>query len=273
MNTNYYLTELEKSYVWFDAMKMKSIAKGELDLEEWAKLYDFNHIATPLEKTSLSQFFTSKTAIVVLGFSCSGKTTIATNLKKNYPTADLICFDFLGLEIVKENFGKAYCSADYIDQQMSYLLGEKISSAAKKHTPLIIEGQYVYANVRGAVFNTLRYYGYENIIIVSTLKINNSIIEKMLANRITDTLYIENIQKKYGNEAYINKQIEYYAKDISALKFNHKKLEEWRKLPEYKYNEKLLLTQIQTEVLETMYTVQVSLNLLPLGADYWCEWF
>lgn len=274
--SNYYSKAIESSYSWFEKFKKESLCtidRGIISIKTWGELFDLERKTTYISKSSLNKVFTKNTAIVILGFSCSGKTTLAMNLQKKYPSAQLICFDYIGLKVLKENLNNLNISEENLDNQMAYLMGEKIEAAATQNTPLIIEGQYVYSNARGALFKTLRNYGYNKIILLSTLNIDPATFTKILDSRITDTIYWDNLKNKVSKQDFIKKQMELYGTDISRLKYSKMNQEQIRNTLEYKINEYHLKEHIQLEIMETMYPIQIEYNLLSSGADYFCDWF
>lgn len=274
--SNYYSRALKSSYAWLEKFKKESLStidSGSISFKTWGELFDLNRTPTSISKHYLNEVFTGKTAIVILGFSCSGKTTLAMNLKKTYPSANLICFDYLGLEVFKDNLNNLNILEEILDDKMAYLMGEKIEVVSTENKPLIIEGQYVYPNARGALFNTLRNYGYDKIILLSTLNIDKTTFNTILDSRITDSIYWDNLKNKVSKQDFIKKQMELYGTNISLLKYSQKSPEQIRNSLEYKINEYHLKEHIQLEIMETMYPIQLKYNLISSGADYFCNWF
>ena len=102
-----------------------------------------------------------KTAIVLLGYSCSGKTSYAFDFINSHPEFELLSMDECATKEIMENPMKyLYGTQNPLKSDAGIrTFGERI----EKGTKLVIDGCWLHINIRCAILKTLRELGYQVI--------------------------------------------------------------------------------------------------------------
>ena len=160
--------------------------------------------------------FQEKSAVVLLGMSCMGKTTYANSFIKKYPEFTLCSFDNYAIKFIA---AAIFTNTDeYAIHEFGKALDEYLSAGKK----VIIDGQYVNVVSRSALFNTLQNAGY-TIYVISFLNMPKEIIEERMASRavdntVSDLLYkMPDFNPDPGKKIY-GLSIDDYAKHVGIPK-------------------------------------------------------
>lgn len=146
------------------------LAKGSVTTEELINL--FPHADTK-EITLEELDVTGKIAIVLLGLSGCGKTTLAKSLVRNNEALQLCSMDectaqaLLDSQFFDPKTSKNICiyNEKANDDVAMELFGKKLRTFAKKNNPLVIDGLWINAFTRAALFKTLKQLGYQICVI------------------------------------------------------------------------------------------------------------
>ena len=171
-----------------------------------------------------------KNAILLLGKSCCGKTTLAKEFCKKYPEFTHISMDecsIRDLETIPEEERFRY----FINEDLRNSIGNhRFGNMIANGTNIIVDGGWGYMNARGAILKTLDYYGYYTIIVSMTL-IPNNLLAKRREKRVLNGL---------AKELLNNSDVDYYDKDYvqifadkNSMSYDNA-VKELRKTPNYK---------------------------------------
>lgn len=214
---------LANSFDWFETFKDISLFKQNSFDEDFFQVQFGNKKAKRIEAFSELKFDEEelkkeKTAIVILGLSCTGKTNIALQLKEMYPSFECINFDAISAEGYMLEFK---CSKDEIlaEEAAEFRVSECFHEIASADKNLILDGNFIELPVRGAIIKTLEQYKYSNVIAVSTLQITDEEFEKKAQSRA-------NIHSYFYNKLYNKKEknmIDVLESSMELTKLNYAK--------------------------------------------------
>ncbi len=123
--------------------------------------------------------FEERSAVVLLGMSCMGKTTFANQFIKKHPEFTLCSFDNFAIQLI------ASALFSNVDEKAIHNFGFALDTYLFEGRKLIIDGQFVNVVARSAIFNTLSNAGY-TIYVISFLNMPNEEIEKRLESRAVE---------------------------------------------------------------------------------------
>ena len=132
--------------------------------------------------------FEEKSAVVLLGMSCMGKTTFANQFIKKHPEFTLCSFDKYAIQLIATSF------ITKTDEAAIHDFGYALDGYLKEGKKVIIDGQYVNVVSRSALFNTLQNAGY-TIYVISFLNMSSDTIEERLASRAVDNTVLDIMYK------------------------------------------------------------------------------
>lgn len=122
-------------------------------------------VAKPVEEPTFDE--KRKNAIILVGPSCCGKTTYALKFVKEHPNFTLVSMDKCAAEEMKdfdefEMFTMALGVGDRTTDDLgNRAFGEMLAAG---HKNIIIDGNWMHVNSRGALLKTLDYYNYHTVI-------------------------------------------------------------------------------------------------------------
>ena len=259
-NENLYSNLLAQSFELFEEARQKSIELMEQDRfseirDCWGKVIDITRTATVVQ--SYKDFHlesAEKTAVIITGLSCTGKSTVSRLLSNEYPDFDVIRFDEVGMRLIESNKIMYMLNMELLDTHMIIAMGELMQKAADNNLNLIIEGEYCTLNARGALINTLRKLGYENICIVSTLNVPNE-IQKICAEK-RSVIYVFADQLKPTEKG--NFMLRTFYADVFSEIEKATDVKKIRRKPEYKKHIDDIEKQRENEFLTDMIPIQAN---------------
>ena len=275
MKETLYSNLLVKSYDLFEEARKNSInLMNQNRLTEirdcWSKVIDITRRASVV--SSYEDFkleSAEKTAVIIMGLSCTGKSTIARVLGEKYPSFDVIRFDELGMQLIKEDMLKYLFTPNLLDTDMILRMGELMEKTAKSKRNVIIEGEYCSLNARGALMKALRTYGYKKIFLISTLSVPSNIMKVCAEKRSLIHIYANQLEKTKYNDFMLRTFYEDVIPEIESSMDVHKVMrsEQFRN-----HIQEIELCR-KKEFVTDMIPTQDELDLLLAGADLAADWF
>lgn len=200
-----------------------------------------------------------KNAIVLIGLSCTGKSTYAKKFVVEHPDFEYLSMDDCALtELAKT--GVIMCLDG--DIRNNTLGNQEFGERIEKGQNLIIDGGWVHINSRSALLKTLKEFGYRVCACVFTNITRQELIRNVEA-RITSQMAYEMLKKK---PEYANKNwVEVYRKESklsrevavrsirSTAKYRRRLIEE--------------INVLAAEKEETDYMMQLETGLIIIGFD------
>ena len=178
--------------------------------EEYAKIFFNGKVGK-----RVSEFeFDEKSAVVLLGMSCMGKTTFANDFIKTHKEFSLLSFDNFAINLIASQF---YTN---IDEKAIHQFGKALDESLKEGKKVIIDGQYVNVVSRSALFKTLFEAGY-TIYVISFINMPNELVDQRIESRaidntVSDLLYkMPNFNSAPGKKIY-GLTIDDYAKYVGV---------------------------------------------------------
>ena len=270
MPENLYARNLKQSYEWFS--KLQQASRYAFPMHIWNQLYDKNIKGKDIKTIEELNLTTAKrTAIILVGLSGCGKSSYAYDFIKKYPNFKLISVDKTELDIyfnyIKE---KGYLIPTQIaDMITTNEIGNQLNKHSKAGENLIIDGQFVYSNARGALIKTLRKLGYKNIIIFSFLNASNDYIKARLKSRALEEAMYDEYAKTHSLIEITEFRQSYLGKDTTEMLISLKPILEWEKMQNYKkmYSE-LYTYYFNGEPIQCGLKFQKDYDLLRSGVNY-----
>ena len=273
---NLFSNLMEKSMKLFYDAKKKSIEmlKENRNSEVrdcWKDVIDLTRTATIVsnyEEFNLES--AEKSAVVITGLSCTGKTTIARMLSEKYPNYETIIFDKLGAELLNNNMLK-YMINDMatLDDDMVVRMGEELEKVAKKKKNIIIEGEYCPLNVRSVLYKTLRVMGYKKIFLITTFNIPYEVMMICTNNRAL--LY--NYTDKLELEESLAFKLRSFDEDVMPIIEKNMNVSKVMKTENFLKQVHDIEACRKEEFLTDMILIQREYGLMHAGADFATEWF
>lgn len=275
MKETLYSNLLFQSYDLFEEARQNSISlMNQNRLSEirgcWKKVIDISRCASVV--SSYEDFkleSAEKTAVIIMGLSCTGKSTIARILGEKYPSFDVIRFDELGMQLVKEDMFKYLFASNLLDTDMILRMGEAMEKNAKNKHNVIIEGEYCSLNARGAIMKALRTYGYKKIFLVSTLSAPSNIQKVCAEKRALIHIYANQLEKNKYNDFMLRTFYEDVIPEIESSM----DVQRVRKSEQFRNHIQEIELCRKKEFVTDMIPTQDELNLLLAGADLATDWF
>lgn len=270
MPKNLYARNLKDSYVWFS--KLQNASQYTFPMHIWNQLYDKNIKGKDIKTIEDLNLTTAKrTAIILVGLSGCGKSSYAFDFIKKYPNFNLISVDKTELDIYFNCIKKIGCliSTPMADMITTNEIGNQLNKHSKLGDNLIIDGQFVYSNARGALIKTLRKLGYKNIIIFSFLNASNDYIKVRLKSRALEEAMYDEYSKTHSLIESTEFRKSYLGKNTTEMLVSIKPISEWEKTQNYKkmylelYNHYFYEEPIQCGLL-----FQQNYDLLRSGVNY-----
>ena len=274
-NGNLYSNLMAQSYELFEAARQESIKLMGQDRKAeirncWKKVIDVTRRATVV--SSYKEFHlesAKKTAVIIMGLSCTGKTTVSRFLSKRYPEFEVIGFDEIGMHLLRADKYKYIFNPSLLDKDMVIQMGELIQDAAKRNKNVIIEGGYSSMNARGAVIKTLRTLGYKKIFLLSTLSAPEEIQETCETKRALIYQYANMLEEREKADFLLRTFYEDVIPEIEKSIDVRKVMDSMSFLNHVRKIKK----QRNEEWLKDMVLIQVEYDLLLAGADLFAEWY
>lgn len=215
--------------------------------------------------------FSKKSAVVVIGVSCIGKSTYAKRLLEAFPDMAFVSYDECSYQKVDEmNAGAKHSESRIIE-----ILEERIIE--NKDSNLVVDSHCVNPAARAALMRFLKDLGYEIFVIYFSKKYTEANISKCLLSRAIELTLYQDYLKSMNTSRMTMKEIMVVRDDIVSYMAKKKKMEE---------NELLSKTAIRPETLSNLmglkrfYDEEVENNrmwwqelreMFLLGADYFYE--
>lgn len=200
-----------------------------------------------------------KNAIVLVGASCTGKSTYAKNFIKTHPDFEYLSLDDCALK----ELNRTHLIVCFDDNIMNNTLGNReFGERIEKGQNLIIDGGWAYINSRSALLKTLKHYGYNVCAFVFC--------------SITNEEFIRNVEARViGNLAYemLKNKPEYCNKDWLAVYQEESKLSREKAIATIRgssdYQKRLIeeINILMDEKRESSYLEQVESGLIVAGFD------
>lgn len=274
-NGNLYSNLMIRSFDLFEEARQESLKLMNQNRTSelrncWRKLIDVTRSATVV--SSYEEFHlesAKKTAVIVTGLSCTGKSTVARVLSEQYKTFDVIGFDEIGMQLLKANMFKYTINPGLLDNDMVIRMGELIQSAAKKNRNLIIEGEYCSINSRGSILKALRTLGYKKIYIISTLSAPAHVQRICAEKRALIQLYAEKLEMHEN----VDFMLKTFKTDVMPEIQSSIDVQKLMKTLRFCQQVQEIEEQRKQEWIVDMIPIQIEHNLLLAGADSFAEWF
>lgn len=275
--TNLYVNNLNFSLKWHERLQKEVINRNGLSFptEIWNELYlertDCKHV-NAMEEVNCDN---PNTAIILLGYSCMGKTSFLNQFLLKHVNYEGYGCDQLEmaaiLKFIETGNGATDIDINKLDEEGRYLLGERMKECIKKHKNIIIDGQFMNVNVRGALIKTLRKLGYKTIIIASFLKLPKEKRKVIMEKRALEDTYYEVNGSVMSNIEYAHSRIESMGNDMSQKLKEIMSIKEWKATVAYKRNLVELMENIELEYNSSGLPFQAYNGLLDYGVDYYVD--
>jgi len=210
-----------------------------------------------------------KNAIILLGLSSCGKTTYGKEFCEHNPTFTFVSMDECGirdLEPMSEHQRNEYLENPDLHYQLgNNRFGRMLAKANAKGKSMVIDGNWIHMNARGALLKTLEQYGYYTTI-MSMLKIPEPIYESRKHKRVLNRVS-KNIMNISSLDYYDKDYVQVFAEKNDIPYFTAKKMIE--SIPFFSLEEYMFSIEIETEKSDANYFGQLLNSLLPFefGAD------
>lgn len=235
IGSNVYLRNMKQSFLWLKELKEESLhLKGKAFPKiAWEKMFGTKRGNIVSEKEL--NLYNGKTAIILMGLSGCGKSTFARAFKRDNPSFELCIFDEVELGIMAHCANeRMFLSEEVADEMAIYAFGQLLEECGKANKNIVVDGQFVYCNARGALLKTLRYYGYDNIIIFNFLTRSNEFVKACLSNRAIEQAYMSLVQQYKQPEEFLRTGLRILGRDCRELVETIMPIEEWKKTLQYK---------------------------------------
>lgn len=177
----------------------------------------FKDVATVEENFDIKEV-ADKVAIVLLGFSGCGKTTLAHKILKLNPNIKLCSMDECGYEAMMST--GIYNEAINDDLSMEFF-GKKLRQYARKSFPLVIDGLWINIFTRSALFRTLNQLGYKVYVIDFIHDFNLEKCDKLqfdkIMNRAAKLVAYDILHREDSNWRTVSEEIEKCKHSIELL--------------------------------------------------------
>lgn len=215
--------------------------------------------------------FSKKSAVVVIGVSCIGKSTYAKRLLEAFPDMTFISYDECSYQKVDEmNAGKSVSEARVVE-----LLEEKMLENKDKN--LVVDSHVINPASRAALMRFLKDLGYEIFVIYFSRKYTESNISKHLLNRAIELTLYQDYLKSTDTSRMTMKEIMVVRDDIVSYMAKKNKMTEEELLSKTATRSETLsnllgLNRFYNEELEKnrMWWQELR-GMFLLGADYFYE--
>lgn len=267
-----YAKEILESYEWFNRLKEKSVANEGLSLEIWSEMFPMSE---PEPEQLLSekhlQKLEQKHAVILLGLSCTGKTTYATKFLKRHPQYEFCSMDEVETKIMFLLLKKFENNIPMHPLQIMKLLdaygiqefGKMLEDNAKKNVNILVDGEFVTPNARGALIRTLRRLGYR-IVIFDFTTISGNLWRDMIKARTLLSLEFSDRSAECSLEEKKAIREQLYTNCLTIKAELSKK---WEETQEFKAEYEKDLKETENEVDQSLLLLQKLHNLLYQGAD------
>ena len=270
-----YSNLLGKSFGLFEearnqSLKLMEQGRSSEIRECWGKVIDITRSATVV--SSYKEFHlesAEKTAVIIMGLSCTGKSTISKKLSEEYPNYDVIRFDEIGMRLIKECSFKYMLCPDMLDNDMIETMDALMRVSAKNNHNLIIEGEYCTINARGALMKNLRNLGYQKIFLISTLAIPENIMKICTESRALIYVYSDSLDAMEKNQLMLRS----FSEDIMPYVMRKVNVQTAKKTKQFLNHVADLENCRKREYLLDMIPIQVEHDFLTAGAEMFAEWF
>lgn len=235
IGSNSYLRNIRQSLLWLEELRNESVQlNGRVfPKNAWEKMFGTKKGNIVSEKEL--NLYNGKTAIILMGLSGCGKSTFARAFKRNNPSFELCIFDEVELGImVRYAKERMFLSEEVEDEMAIYEFGQLLEKCGRENKNIIVDGQFVYCNARGALLKTLRHYGYDNIVIFNFLTRSKEFIKACLSNRAIEQAYMSLVQQHKSPEEFLLTGLRVLGRDSRELVETIMPIEEWKKTPQYK---------------------------------------
>ena len=260
----------EKEY--YKAMDWYSSAFDEVErenlLSKWKKKFG-ERVAvrvSSLEEIDFSK--TGLTAILMIGQSSVGKSTLAHKLKDKYVDWEYLSMDDEGACIIQQFLEKHMSpSEEVLDSMIHQNFGDKLELFSKLKKNVIMDGNWVVPPSRAAAINTLRRLGYDTVIMFSLLNIPNDIAVERIKKRAIDLVIIglekeKAILKSRDLRLFIEHTKAKHGWTDEMIMNTPMFIEQFAKYRMYYFS---------VEPTEKALVEQKELDLFSIGADFWVE--
>ena len=242
-----------------DTVKLQAYGGGPISVMELNERFFGGKEQMPPHIQSYAPVKGKKNAIIMVGPSCTGKSTYARNFIKKHPDFEYLSMDDCALEELKRT-NIIFCFGN--DIRANTLGNKEFGERIEKGRNLIIDGGWLHINSRSALLKTLKHYGYN--------------VCACVFNKITYEEHVRNIEARVmGHLAYEmlkNKQ-EFCDKDWVAVyqeenKISREKaIEIIRRSPDYQKKIVQEINILVDEKNESGYLMQVESGLIVAGFD------
>jgi predicted kinase len=207
------VTNYEKNLTQARSLFRKHYQKP-LQAEEYAEIFFSGKVGERVSKFE----FDEKSAVVLLGMSCMGKTTFANDFIQKHKEFTLLSFDNFAINLLSSQF------FTNTDEKAVQEFGKSLDESLKEGKKVIIDGQYVNVVSRSALFTTLNEAGY-TIYVISFINMPGELVDQRIESRaidntVSDILYkMPDYNPEPGKKIY-GLTIDDYAK---YMRINRKK--------------------------------------------------
>ena len=259
MNKSLFERNLDDSALMFNRFK----ARTDITVQEIATAFFGDKIAKRVRSYSPSS---KKNAVILLGQSCSGKSTYAKTFLKEHPE-----FTFVSMDECAHTELQKYSTYEIIEMMNQLgnafaddLGNDLFSNLLETNDNVLIDGGWVYLNARSALIKTLRQLGF-HICIVSFLGIDpiehqNRILQRSLHNYAANILGIDLLRSTFEFDA-----VQLYADRLGISKTDA--INSLKSLPDFIQAYQTDVSDINSESITSLLALQLDSNLFYCGAD------
>ena len=268
---NQYSKNIEMSYIWFDKLQRAVInnAADKFPYKVWYELFKKQTKCKMIASESELHLENCKrTAIILMGLSGYGKTTYARDFVEKHPSFKACLFDEIMAESILDYIKKGITITGKIGDALGVSkFGNILEMHGKAANNIIIDGQFVYCNVRGALIKTLRELGYKNIIIFNFLKMpKEKVIERFEYRAMEESMYKE-MSKRMSNLELAEFRFSMFGKDTKQMLTHLKQVEEWKQSDVYKKEFDDSSAYLKYEIIDSGMPFKNKYNLFTSGVD------
>lgn len=268
---NAYTRNQAESYRWFAELQNMVIRYHGIrfPFEVWNKLFKKTECKMVLSEDELDLKSSKRTAIILLGLSCCGKTSYGRALKEKYPSFEFCSFDEVEMSCVLECLEKgAMPSEEAADVMAESKFGHLLEMYAKAAKNIVIDGQFVTSNSRGALIKTLRQIGYKEIIIFNFLNMPRKDVKIRIQKRALEEAMYDSYSTKLSALELVRLRHSMMGKDTTQMLTDIMPIEVWKETEAYKKNySDIYRNYFEYEVINSGVMFQMKYNLFTSGVD------
>ena len=250
---------LKKSY-----QGVEELTGHKLSTKEVSQAFFPNKVAIPIVKYKPRK--ENKNAIVLLGPSCSGKTTFGKEFVKQRPFFQFVSMDMCAIEEMEEMteiermlmmYGASSKSPDDMGNRR---FGQMLENG---HRNIIIDGGWTDVNSRGALLHTLEDLGYRTCIFLFTP--SKEEFDERVRSRVCELIAVRHLNMDVSEILRGGNVLNVYAKKIKTSVSEAK--ERIVNSNEFENSLKRQYGMMVAELQKSGYFSQLAMNIIFLGAD------